>query len=126
MSNKLIVGLMLIQISHISLIQSEEPDAIETPIMSDEKLIPPKQGELYSIIFEAEEPEIKHSKNETTVVRQTGIGKIEMSCEVENTDFASQCLAKWDKDKKKQNPTEKSNEKSHDPKASVSISWSWD
>jgi len=72
----------------------------------------------------------KVSKDMSTVTMQTEIGKIEVSVETKNTDFASQCQAQWEKAKKKEDPKKGGNkgngkkQESHAPGARVSITWS--
>lgn len=76
--------------------------------------------------LEGEEPyTVEESENEITYTVPTETGKVEVVCSVENTDFASQCHAEWEKSQKKE-PENKSKKKkkSHSPKAEVKISWS--
>ncbi len=78
------------------------------------------------------------SKAKSPPAWQGNIGKAEVTIDVENTDFLSQCQDKWDKMQKKNKPEEKKKERSnhwddeddkdedkddHSPHVSVSIKW---
>lgn len=71
---------------------------------------------------------IERSKNKATATVQTEHGKIQVTCEVENVDFASQCHAEWEKIKENKDSKKTSKDKrdSHSPAAKVKISWSRD
>jgi hypothetical protein len=73
------------------------------------------------------------SKDESPSAWQGTLGKGKLTVDVENTDFVSQCQAKWDKIKEKNKPEEKKKprrkddedkkeKKDHNPR--VSIKWS--
>jgi hypothetical protein len=70
--------------------------------------------------------QIEESEGKATATIQTGRRKIQVTCEVENTDFISQCQAEREKARKDKNPDEndKDEKESHSPKASVKIRWS--
>ncbi|MBS0629620.1 MAG: hypothetical protein JSS30_05270 [Verrucomicrobia bacterium] len=102
---------------------SEEEDAINTTSIPEEHLT--RQKDQVPFIEFENDPKVQISEDKATYAMKTGNRTIEVSCEVQNTDFRSQYHTKWDKLKKKTSP-EDQNENQHNPTASVSLSWTWD
>jgi len=71
-------------------------------------------------------------KGESPTAQHAKIGNAEVTVDVENTDFSSQCQAKWgemrDKREQKRSNSKKSDhaEDNHLPRAKFSIDWSTD
>jgi hypothetical protein len=75
------------------------------------------------------------SKGESPTAWHGTVGKAKVTVDVENTDFLSQCQAKWDSMQKKNEPEKKKRSRfkddedeeekeDHSPRVSASIKWS--
>lgn len=73
------------------------------------------------------------SKKKSSPAWQGYIGKVKVAVDVENTDFLSQCQAKWDSMREKDKPNEEKSsfkddkkKKDHTPTVSASASIKWE
>jgi hypothetical protein len=82
-----------------------------------------------------DKPKTDSAKNDSPTAQHAKIGKAKVTVDVENTDFLSQCQAKWEKMKKKKEPEKKKRSRfrddkdeeekeDHSPRVSASIKWS--
>lgn len=102
---------------------SEEGDSIETAVIPEDTLNI-QNVQQHRIQFDRD-PQIQITEDAASYKMQTGSGTVEVTCEVKNTDFASQCRAAWAKSKKK-DTKESNSDNSHNPRAEFSITWSSD
>jgi hypothetical protein len=86
----------------------------------------------YPFVYEDEselESKADSSKDESPTAWHGTIGKAKVTVDVENTDYLSQCQAKWDSMQKKNKPEKrksrfKDDDEDHFPRVSASIKWS--
>ncbi len=113
------------QLSHDFAILHEVTD---THSLSNQKVEPSHKIKTFSDNTDDSWVQVERSNDKATATVQTGYGKIQVTCEVENVDFASQCKAEWGKAKKNKEGevSGKDIKDAHSPKAMMKISWASD
>lgn len=128
MANKLFFALLLTQSVTTAISYSQEEDSSQAAQAPNDKKSIYNTQHFHIQDEDDSHPKIERSKDESTMTMQTQHGKIQVTCGVENVDFASQCQAEWERTKKNKDSEKNSKDKkeSHSPTANIKISWSSD
>jgi hypothetical protein len=97
--------------------------AITAVSLSEETDIPNLDYSFQSFYQEEPLSTIEQSKNGAKATTQQG--NVQVTVEIENIDFASQCKAEWEKHQESKNSKKnrKDKKENHSPKAEITFSW---